>query len=304
MNFRDPGSVLVPLVTPFAKDESVDFDRLAALADWVISTGRGDSIIVTGTTGEFPVLSEEERIRAWQVVIDAVGARVPVIAGCGAASTRDTIRLTRAAERVGADLAMVVGPFYQQPTQDGVYQHYSAVAAATSLPVMIYNIPLFTGLNVEPATVRRLMGIPNIVAVKEEAGINAPQSTKLLLLAQERADFKIYDGDDMMALPVIAQGAVGVVSGGAQVVGVLMKQMTTALVEQRLRDAAALHLRMFPVFVAFGGKGRVNPIPGVRRGLELLGQPVGAPRRPLTPLDEEETAMLRRAMVAAGVLPD
>jgi len=302
MKFRNPGSVLVPLVTPFADDESVNYDRLAALAEWILDTGRGDSLIVTGTTGEFPVLLEEERVQAWRVVKDAVGARAPVIAGTGAASTRDAVRLTKKAEAVGVDLVMVVGPYYEQPTQEGIYEHFTAIARETSLPVMIYNIPLFTSVNIDSDTVRRLMDVPNIVAVKEESGINPVQSTKLLLNARGRPDFKVYCGDDMMAHPVIAQGAAGVVSGGAQVVGVLMKKMTKALAESRLPEAAALHLTMFPVFVAFGGNGRVNPIPGVRRGIELLGQPVGNPRRPLMPFDDAETANLRKCMVAAGVL--
>ncbi len=302
MNYRDPGSVLLPMVTPFNDDESVNYDRLAKLAEWLVATERGDSVITTGTTGEFPVLLEEERMECWRTVKEAVGKKVPIIAGTGAASTRDSIRLTRAAETIGVDLVMVVGPYYQQPTQEGIYKHYRDIAASTSLPVMIYNIPLFTSVNVEAETVKRLMDIPNIVAVKEESGINPVQSTKLLLNARGRPDFRVYCGDDMMAMPVIAQGAVGVVSGGSQVVGVLMKQMTKALAESRLEDAAKLHLRMFPVFLAFGGKGRVNPIPGVRRGIELSGQPVGPPRRPLTPFDEEETENLRKAMAAAGAL--
>lgn len=302
MKFRDPGRVLLPLVTPFNTDETVNYDRLAALAEWVISTERGDSIISTGTTGEFPTLLEDERVECWRVVTDAVGKKVPIIAGTGAASTRDAIRLTKAAETLGVDLVMVVGPYYEQPTQEGIYRHYRDIAASTSLPIMIYNIPLFASVNVEADTVKRLMDIPNVVAVKEESGINPVQSTKLLLYALGRSDFKVYCGDDMMAMPVIAQGAVGVVSGGAQIVGVLMKKMTKALADGRLKAAAELHLTMFPVFVAFGGKGRVNPIPGVRRGIELCGQRVGNPRRPLTPFDEEETENLRKAIVAAGVL--
>jgi 4-hydroxy-tetrahydrodipicolinate synthase len=302
MNFRDPGRVLIPLVTPFAQDESVDFDRLAALADWIVSTGRGDSLIVTGTTGEFPVMSDAERIEAWKVVKDAAGDRVPIIAGTGAASTRDSVRLTREAEKIGVDMAMVVGPYYQIPEQDGIEGHYREVAEATDLPIIVYNIPLFQGVNVDPETVRRLLDVPNIVAVKEEAGINPVQSTKLLLVAAEREDFKLYDGDDMMALPIIAQGAVGVVSGGSQICGAMMKDMVVALVEDRLEEAAALNLRMFPLFCAFGGNNRVNPIPGVRRGLELMGQPVGAPRRPLLPLDDDETKKLRQVMVDIGVI--
>ena len=302
MQYRDLGDVLVPLVTPFAKDESVDYDRLAELATWILDTGRGDTLVVTGTTGEFPVMTDAERIQAWKVVKEACGDRATIIAGSGAASTRDAIRLTAEAENVGVDMVMIVAPYYQKPSTEGIYRHYVDIAESTSLPVMIYNIPLFTGVNVDVKTVRRLMGVPNIIAVKEEAGINPAQSTQLLIAAQEREDFVIIDGDDMMALPLIAQGAVGIVSGGAQVCGVMMKKLVVALKAGRLEEGRKLFLDMFPLFEAFGGNGRVNPIPGVRRGLELCGMPIGESRRPLLPFDADETENLRREMVRLGIL--
>ena len=302
MEYRALGDVLVPLVTPFHKDESVNFDCLAELAHWILDTGRGDTLVVTGTTGDFPLMTDDERVQAWKVVKDAAGGRAAVMAGTGAASTRDTIRLTAEAERIGVDLAMIVAPYYQKPSPDGVYQHYVDVAESTGLPLMIYNIPLFTGVNVDAETVKRLMDVPNIVAVKEEAGINPVQSTELLLNAHGRDDFVVIDGDDMMAFPVIAQGAVGVVSGGAQIVGAMMKKMVRALKEGRLAEATELHLDMFPLFLAFGGDGRVNPIPGVRRGIEMCGIPVGNSRRPLAPFSEAETAKLRAVIEGLGVI--
>lgn len=302
MKYRDIGDVLVPLVTPFKEDESLDYDRLAKTADWILDTGRGDSLIVTGTTGEFAALTDKERIQSWGVVMDACGDRAPIIAGSGAASTRSTITLTQEAERIGMDMAMIVGPYYQKPTDEGVFRHYVEVAENTSLPIIVYNIPLFTGVNVSADIVRRLMDIPNIVAVKEEAGINPAQSTKLLLNARAREDFVVLDGDDMMALPIIAQGASGIVSGGAQVIGVAMKKCVAALKADDLVTARDIFMDLFPVFEAFGGKGRTNPIPGVRAGMALCGMDTGNCRRPLTPFDAEETEALRNELVRVGAV--
>ena len=301
MNIPELGQVIIPIVTPFNEDESINYDLLGELADWIVSTGRCDSVIVTGTNGEFVTLTDEERIQEWKTVKDAVGDRVTVVAGSGTASTISTIKLTQEAEKLGMDMVMIVGPYYQLPTQDGLVEHYTAVANATSLPVVIYNIPIFAGVNVEAPTVKRLHAVPNIIAVKEECGLDPVQSARLLLDAREREGFKIYDGDDTMALSMIASGAAGVVSGGSHVIGQLMKELTTALAEERLNDAAELNMRMYPVFLAFGGNGRTNPIPGVRRGIELLGKPVGKPRRPLLQLDDDETAELRSAMETAGL---
>jgi 4-hydroxy-tetrahydrodipicolinate synthase len=298
----DFGDVLVPLITPFNDNEAVNYDRLAELATWALDTGRGDALVVTGTTGEFPTLSDSERVQSWKIVKEACGDRAPVVAGSGAASTRDSIRLTAEAEKIGADMVMIVGPYYQKTTQEGIRRHYVDVAESTNLPVMIYNIPLFTGVNVEPDTVRRLMDIENIVAIKEEAGINPVQSTQLINLARGRDDFVIIDGDDMMAFPLVAQGAVAIVSGGAQIVGAQLKQMVAACKRGEMITARDLFLDMFPIFEAFGGKGRINPIPGVRRGIQLCGLEIGEARRPLVPFDVDETENLHRELSRLGIL--
>ncbi len=303
MQYRDPGRVLIPIVTPYDDGGAVDYKKLAGLARWLVDTGRADSIIVTGTNGEFPLLTSDERIEAWQVVMDTVSKDVPVIAGTGAASTRETIRLTQKAEELGVDMAMVVGPYYMKPEQDGLYEHYKTVAEATALPIVVYNIPLFTGTNVEPDTLKRLMEVDNIVAVKEEAGLNPAQSSQFIL-NMRGTDFKFYNGDDLMVVATMAQGAHGTVAGGAHAFGVPIGQLIDAMRDNRPKDAEGLFFKLLPVMLAGAGKGRTNTIPGVRRSVDLLWQPIGPPRMPLLPLDEEETAGLRKALIAAELLEE
>jgi 4-hydroxy-tetrahydrodipicolinate synthase len=275
------GKILLPLITPFAKNGSVDYKRMSHLVDWLLKNNKADSIIVSGTTGEFFSLSFEERMKLFFVVREAVNRRVPMIAGTGCASTWETVKLTREAEKAGADAVMVVTPFYSRPTQEGIYQHFKAVAGVTSLPVMIYNIPLFTGSNIEPETLARLARIQNIVAVKEESGINPTQATRFILGTPK--NFNVYVDDDTMVLAVLAQGGVGVVSGGAHIIGRMMRRMIDCFVAGRNREASEIHLRMFPFFEALYVSSRINPIPMLRAALELVEFNVGNPRLPLTP---------------------
>jgi len=288
------GKVLLPLVTPFKNDGSVDYKRMSQLVDWLLKNNKADSVIVSGTTGEFFSLSLEERVKLFSTVREAVNHRVPMIAGTGCASTRETVKLTREAEKAGADAVMVVTPYYSRPTQEGIYQHFKAVARATSLPVMIYNIPLFTGSNIEPETLARLARIRNIVAVKEESGINPTQATRFILRVPK--SFKVYVGDDTMVLAVLAQGGVGVVSGGAHIIGRMMKQMIECFFAGRNREATEIHLKMFPFFEALYVNGRINPIPMLRAALELVGFNVGNPRPPLTAATKLEKKVMEKAL--------
>lgn len=293
------GQVLVPLVTPFKENGDLDSTTLADLAKMVVERGYCDSLIVGGTTGEFPALRFEERLEILRAVREALGDRAPLIAGTGAASTRDAIALTRAAEELGYVCAMVVAPYYQKPTQEGIYQHYKAVAEATRLPVMLYNIPLFTGVNINPETLAALVQIPNIRAIKEEAGINPTQASEFALVVPEH--FSIYCGDDTMVLQVLAQGGVGVVSGGSMVIGDRMKKMIAAYLAGRNTEAQALHIQLYKLFRAFNQNGRVNPIPLVRAAVGLTWREVGPPRLPLLRATEAEKAELRRILTQMGV---
>lgn len=293
------GRVLIPLITPFHEDGSIDHETLAALSLMVIDKGLCDSIIVGGTTGEFASMSFEERRQILATVKDAVGSRVPLVAGTGAAYTKHAIELTKAAEDLGYDVAMVVAPYYLKPTQEGIYQHYVAIAQSTSLPVLLYNIPVFTGTNIDPDTLGRLAKIPNIRAIKEEAGINATQAAEYVRIVPE--DFVVYCGDDPMVLQVLGQGGVGVVSGGSLIIGRQMKQMVDAFFESNVQLAQDLSRKMYELFRAFGQNGRVNPIPLIRDALSMTWRNVGPPRLPLLKATEQEKAELARILVDLGV---
>jgi len=281
------GWVSVPLVTPFYENEDVNHEALAQLVDFVITRGFADSIIVTGTTGEFYSLSDEERIEIWKTVQRAAAGRVPLVAGVGAASTRSALRFTALAEQMGFDVAMCVLPFYSKPTQEGVLRHFQAVAAATSLPVLIYNIPLFTGINMEPETLEKLAKFPNIRGIKEEAGIQPTQATAFALRMPE--DFSIYCGDDTMVLQVLPQRGVGVVSGGSQAIGDWMKSMIAAYYKGAPEKASAVYFKMAPFFASLNQNGRINPIPILRGAIaKVSGIHIGEPRRPQVPATAAE----------------
>jgi 4-hydroxy-tetrahydrodipicolinate synthase len=293
------GRVLIPLVTPFKGDGAIDTDRLAELAQMVIDRDFCDSIVVGGTTAEFISLTFEERIELFRTVKEAVGAEAPLIAGTGAAYTRHAIMLTQVAERLGFDVAMVVSPYYLKPTQAGIYYHFKAVAESTKLPILLYNIPLFSGVNIDPPTVTALSELDNILAVKEEAGINPTQASEFHLGTPDR--FVVYCGDDTMVLQVLAQGGVGVVSGGSQVIGDRMKQMIDLFVKGDAIAASQINLDIFPFFQSLNQNGRVNPIPILRAAISMTWKDVGDPRLPLLPATAEERNRVRQVLVDLGV---
>lgn len=295
------GRVLVPLITPFDENEEINYEALEKLVSFIIEHKYADSLIVTGTTGEFYALSYQERVDVLRFVKKLVGDRVPLIAGTGAASTREAVALTKQAEELGYECAMVVNPYYQKATQEGLYIHFRAVAESTGLPIMLYNIPLFTGVNLEASTFARLVTIPNIKAIKEEAGINPTQMTDFATVAPP--DFSLYCGDDTMVLQTIPQGAVGVVSGGSHIVGDLMSQMISAYMEGNVKKASELYFTMMPLFRALNQNARVNPIPLLKDAIRLhTGIDVGRPRRPSLGATPEEEAELRKVLEGLGKL--
>lgn len=283
------GRVSVPLVTPFHQNEDVNYEALAQLVDFVITRKFCNSIIATGTTGEFYTLTDDERLEIWRTIQKANRGRVPLIAGVGSASTRAAVRFTHIAEEMGFDVAMCVLPYYGKPTQEGIRRHFEAVAAATRLPVLIYNIPLFTGVNMEPETLAQLIKVPNIRGIKEEAGIQPTQATSFARCSPE--DFSIYCGDDTMVLQVLPQRGVGVVSGGSQVIGDRMGQMIEAYYTGDNARASRIYFQLAPFFAALNQNGRINPIPILRAAIERVsGIAIGAPRSPQVPSTAEETA--------------
>ena len=294
------GRLLLALITPFMHDDTIDHDRVGELANYVLDREYADSLIVAGTTGEFYALTLEERVSLFRSVKAAVGNRAPLIAGTGATCTKHAVALTKAAASVGYDAALVVAPYYSRPTQEGLLLHFEQVAAASDLPVILYNIPLFAGVNIAPPTVAELAKIPNVVAIKEEAGVNPLQTSEFVLGTPE--DFEVYCGDDMMVVSAMGQGAVGAVSAGSHVVGDLMRGAIDAFLTGDAAEATELHLKMFPFLKALFGEGRTNPIPLVRESVSLTWQSVGPPRLPQTGASDAEREALVRVLAELGKL--
>jgi 4-hydroxy-tetrahydrodipicolinate synthase len=296
------GHIIIPLATPFREDtQDIDFGAAAELVDHVIAKKACDSLIVAGTSGEFNALSLEERLELYRVVKGAVDGRVPLVGGACSSATREAIRLVQEAEKLGFDAVMVLGPCYCKPTQEGVYRHFKAIAQATSLPVMLYNIPIFTGLNVEKETVARLAeDIPNIVGIKDEAGINPTQMTEFLRVTPP--GFTVYNGDDIMVLCGLAQGAAGVVSGASHLIGAQMREMINRFLSGDIVGARATHAALDPLFKDFCQNGRTNGIPIWKAAMNLCGLKVGPPRLPLAPATEAETEVIRGHLLRLGLL--
>lgn len=270
----DFGRVLTAMVTPFHKDMSLNYDQARKLARYLVENG-SDGLVVAGTTGESPTLTKEEKVELFRAVVEEVGGKAVVIAGTGSYSTADSIALTRAAEKVGVDGIMLVAPYYNKPSQEGLYRHFKAVAESTNLPVMPYNIPGRTSVNVLPATVVRLAEVPNIVAIKEASG-SLDQVSELRRSLPDH--FAIYSGDDSMTLPVMALGGKGIVSVVGHLVGQRLQDMVNAYTSGNTKLATQIHLELFPIF-----KGMfitTNPVP-VKAALNMMGFDVGGPRLPL-----------------------
>lgn len=297
------GHILIPLATPFKDDEKQDikYDAAALLADYVIQHNFCDSLLVAGTSGEFNTLTMEERFKLFRVVKDAVSGRVPIVAGVCAGSTREAVRLAQEAKRLDYDALMVVSPYYCRPTQEGVYKHFALVAQASDLPVMLYNIPIFSGINVEKETVARLaIDYPNIVAIKDELGINPTQMTEYARVTPE--NFSVYNGDDIMVLCGFVQGASGVVSGGSHFIGTQMREMINFFLSGEVNKAQEIHMALDPLFKSFGSNGRVNPIPLWKASINLCCLDVGPPRLPLAPATAEEIEIVREHLLRLEVL--
>lgn len=281
------GQVITAMVTPMDRTLAVDYDRAAALAKRLVDAG-SDGLVVCGTTGEAPTLTDDEKIRLFRTVREAVGPRAKIIAGTGTYDTAHSIHLTREAERAGCDGVLLVNPYYNKPSQEGLYRHFKAVAESTSLPVMLYNIQGRTSVNCEPATIARLAEVPNIAAVKEASG-SLDQMSQIRKLT--RPEFHLYSGDDSLTLPLLAVGGTGVVSVASHLAGREIKAMIQAYQAGDVRQAQTLHFRLWPLFkVLFI---TTNPVP-VKAALALSGFDVGGLRLPLV----EATAKEREAIGA------
>lgn len=283
------GRVSTAMVTPFDNKGHVDFVKTTKLVNYLIDNGT-DSLVVAGTTGESPTLSKEEKLALFEHVVKVVDNRIPVIAGTGSNNTYASVELTKKAEELGVNGIMAVGPYYNKPNQEGLYQHFKAIAESTKLPVMVYNIPGRSAVNIHPDTIIRLAGIPNIVAVKEASGdLNA--MTKIIANTSE--DFDLYSGDDSMALPVLAVGGSGVISVASHVIGKELQEMVQSFLNGNFEKAAKIHQTYLPIMQ--GLFAAPNPVP-VKTALQLKGLDVGTVRLPLVPLTEQERITLAKLL--------
>lgn len=289
------GEVLTAMVTPMREDGAVDFEKAKRLAAYLVENG-SDGVVVAGTTGESPALSGDEKLELFRAVVEAVGGRAKVIAGTGTYNTAESVRLTREAERTGVDGVMAVVPYYNKPPQEGLYQHFRAIAEATSLPVMLYNVPSRTSRNLEAETVARLAQLPNVVALKEAAG-DMDQLTRIVQATP--GSFAVYSGEDSLTLPMLSLGAVGVVSVASHVVGREIREMIRAFKAGEHGRAAELHRKLSPVFKALFVT--TNPIP-VKWGLSLLGMEMGPLRLPLTEPSPHEKKQIEEAFRRVGLI--
>ncbi len=288
------GRVVTAMVTPFDQGLAVDYGQAALLARRLVETGT-DSILVGGTTGESPTLIDNEKAKLLEAVLDAVGDKVAVLAGTGNYSTAASVAATKQAEAIGADGIMLVSPYYNKPPQTGLYEHFKTIAAATRLPVMIYNVPGRTGVNITPETMGKLSRIENIAALKEAAG-SVDQAAEMVRVVDDR--MRVYSGDDSLTLPMMAVGAYGVVSVASQVAGPAVSGMVKAFAGGKPAKATELHQKLLPLFKALFIT--TNPIP-VKAALRLAGFDVGGLRLPLVPATEEQVGIVRQAMLEAGV---
>lgn len=287
------GRLMTAMITPMTPDGAVDYDGAATLAAYLVNDMRNVGLVVNGTTGEAPTTTDEEKARLVKVVREAVGDRATVIAGVGTNITAHSIELARQAEKAGAHGLLVVTPYYSRPAQDALAAHFTAIADATGLPNVIYDIPSRAGTEVATETLVRLAEHPRIVAVKDAKGDIRATSEVLA-----RTDLAVYSGDDPMTLPLLAIGGVGIVSVTGHVVGDRIAEMIEAFLAGRNAEATRLHLSMLPVNV---GLFRNQAAVMTKAALDLLGLPGGGVRGPLLPASEAERATLREDLIAGGV---
>ncbi len=284
---------IVALVTPMHEDGSVDFDALRRLIDWHIAEGT-DCIGVVGTTGESPTVNVEEHHEIIRVAVEQARGRVPIMAGAGANSTAEAIELSHFCKEVGADCTLQVVPYYNKPTQEGMYRHFRAIAEAADIPMVLYNVPGRTVADLQADTVLRLAAIPNIVGIKEATG-NIDRALQILRKAPK--DFSVYSGDDFTALALMLVGGKGNVSVTANLVPRLMHDMCVAAVQGRAREATEMHMRMMDLNTLL--MCEPNPT-AVKWALAATGRIEGAIRLPLVPLAGRHDE-LRAAMAALGI---
>jgi 4-hydroxy-tetrahydrodipicolinate synthase len=289
------GRVITAMATPFDASGALDLERARALAEHLVANG-SDGLVLAGSTGESPTLSFEEKRDLFAAIVDAVGARADVIAGTGTYDTRESIHLSAMAAELGVDGLLVVTPYYSRPPQSGLLAHFRAVAAATELPVILYDIPSRTARKIEHETILKLAEVPNIVGVKDAAGDLAGTAR---LAAEKPDDFTIWSGDDALTLPMLALGAHGVVSVASHLVGPRLQALVEAHTKGDGDLASAINRELVPLFEVLFVTS--NPIP-LKAALQMVGQPVGDPRLPLVAATDAEKTKVRAVLQDLGLV--
>ena len=283
------GRLLTAMVTPFNEKGEVDYEQAKKLALALLNSG-SDGVVVVGTTGESPTLIRQEELRLFSEVKSAVGERGAVIAGTGSNSTAEAIEATKEAERIGVDACLLVVPYYNKPTQEGLYQHFKAIAQGTNLPCILYNVPSRTVTNLSAETVIKLSQIDNIIGVKEASG-NLGQISRII--SNTREDFLIWSGNDSDTLPILALGGYGVISVASHLVGNQIREMIDSFTSGKTDRAAEIHRHLLPLVDALFIVS--NPIP-VKYAVNYAGFNVGKPRLPLTGPDEKTAAFIKATL--------
>jgi 4-hydroxy-tetrahydrodipicolinate synthase len=285
--------MLTAMITPMTAEGAVDYDGAARLAEYLVTDMRNDGLVISGTTGESPTTSDAEKARLLRAVLDAVGDRATIVAGVGTNDTAHTCELARQAEEAGAHGLLVVTPYYNKPPQHGLVAHFTAVADATGLPVLVYDIPGRTGTAIATETLVQLSAHPRIVAVKDAKGDFGASS-----VVMAATDLAFYSGDDMLNLPWLSVGAVGFVSVHGHVVGDRLHEMIDAYVAGDVDTALAVHRELLPVYT---GMTRMQGTVSTKAALAMLGLPGGPVRLPLADATTAEAERLRTDLVAGGV---
>jgi 4-hydroxy-tetrahydrodipicolinate synthase len=288
---KDWGTLLTAMLTPFHSDGSVNYSEAARLAEYLVDEQKNEGLVVNGTTGESPTLTEVEKLKLLEVILETVGDRAAILFGAGSYNTAESIHMTKEAEKLGAHGIMLVNPYYNRPGQEGLYAHFSTIAKETGLPVLLYNIMPRSAINLDTSTLLRLAEIPNIVGVKEASG-SIPQITDVC--AQAPNGFRVYSGDDGLTLPILSVGGCGIVSVAAHVVGAKIKHMCEIFLEDPM-GAKKLHHELIPVYKALFSAP--SPVP-VKYATSLKGFDCEQVRLPLVQLNEVEKKVVRDALGA------
>lgn len=283
------GRLLTAMVTPFDSQGKVDYQQARNLAQALLNSG-SDGLVLSGTTGESPTLNFEEKLRLFTEVKSAIANRGTIVAGTGTYNTRESQELTKEAEKVGVDACVLVVPYYNRPPQQGLFEHFNAIARATTLPCILYNVPSRSGTNLAADTVIKLSQIDNIIGVKEASG-NLRQIAEIIQGA--KGDFLVYSGNDSDTLPILTLGGYGVVSVASHLVGIQIKDMMEKFLNGETQEAASIHRHLLPLINALFVV--TNPMP-VKYALNYLGFPVGKPRLPLIEPDEKSAKIVRAAL--------